>query len=346
MRRACAWALLLALLGCAALPWPQRRIDALRLETPEGWLDLRGVVHVHTEDSHDSPASLDDALRAARDSGVHWIALSEHTNLKGRAPKEGRFDGVIVIPGFEMRAFGGSILGIGLRALPPSYRSPMVAVREIHQAGGLAIVSHFETSEVTAEQWAEAGLDGLEIANLHAAAEQAGLGRVALRGLTLPWPATRSVLQRTPHANLERWRGLPEADLVVGGSDAHANVRVFGPLGGTVNSYRRLFPLLTTHVLVREATQADILESLRAGRSYVAYEGRGRVDRFRFARSGALFEIEAPGPARLVLVCDGARVAQVDASRARLAFPPGSRRCRGEAWLGDDLWIVTSYHRL
>ena len=239
MRRACSWALPLALCGCAALPWPQRTIELLRLETSEGWLDLRGVVHVHTEDSHDSPAPLEDAIRAARDTGVHWIALTEHTNLSDRPPKGGRFDDVIVIPGFEMRAFGGSMLGIGLRALPPSYRSPMVAVREIHEAGGLAIVGHLESSEVTVEQWAEAGIDGLEIANLHAVAEQAGLGRLALRGLVLPWPATKSVLQRTQHANLERWRALPDANLVVGGSDAHANLRVLGPLGGPVDSHRR-----------------------------------------------------------------------------------------------------------
>lgn len=346
MRRAVACALVLGLCGCAALPWPQRGTELQRLETPEGWLDLRGVVHVHTEDSHDSPAPLEHVIRAARDTGVHWVALGEHTNLKDRPPKEGRFEDVIVIPGFELRAFGGSLLALGLRALPASYRSPMVAVREIQDAGGLAIVAHFERSQVTAEQWAEAGIDGLEIANLHAAAERVGPARIALRGLLLPWPATRSVLQRTPHENLERWRALPEADLIVGGVDAHANIRVLGPLGGTVNTYGRSFQLLTTHVLAREATQAGILEALRAGRSYVAYEGRGRVDRFRFERKGALFEMEAPASARLVLVCDGARAAQVDAIRARLAIPVGSRRCRGEAWLGDDLWVVTSYQRI
>ena len=55
-----------------------------------------------------------------------------------------------------------------------------------------------------------------------------------------------------------------------------------------------MFPLLTTHVLARDASAASILEALRSGRSYVALEGLGRVDAFRFEPTGGGFLLEAP----------------------------------------------------
>ena len=56
---ACA-ALLLGLSGCAAIPWPQTPRMPFPDRSPEGWLDLRGVVHVHTRGSHDSPGTIEE----------------------------------------------------------------------------------------------------------------------------------------------------------------------------------------------------------------------------------------------------------------------------------------------
>jgi hypothetical protein len=337
-------------LGCAALPWPQSRVPRAALpapgaEPPDGWLDLRGSVHVHTEDSHDSPGRLEDVVRAAVDTGLRWVALSEHTRPGGPA-KQGVFDGVVVIPGYEIRAWGGSLLLLGARELPADLSDPVKVIRELHAAGGVAFVSHFEESQVTARDWDAARPDGIELLNMHATAVEAGIPRLAAVGLVMPAPLTMRQLLRMPKGNVEHWDALPKADTIVGGSDAHANVRLLGRLGGTVNSYGRMFRLVTTHVLARSHDADAILEALREGRSYVAFEGRARVDRFRFEPIGDAFEIEAPRPARLVLVCDGQEAGRVEAARARLEPPVGARRCRAEAWLGDDPWVVTSYRRL
>jgi hypothetical protein len=167
-----------------------------------------------------------------------------------------------------------------------------------------------------------------------------------LCALLLPvlW-AARGLL-RTPWENLVRWEQLPDTDAIVGAVDAHAKLRLLGPLGLTLDSYARTLRLLTTHVLARENTREAILEALRAARSYIAYEGLGRVDRFRFERFGSAYVLEAPRRARLALVCDGGRHEQDGVISTVFPIPEGSRRCRGEAWLGRRLWIATSYQRI
>jgi hypothetical protein len=332
-------------LACSALPWPAGRSRSVSDRAIDGLVDLRGVVHVHTRDSHDSRGNVGEVVEAARSAGVAWVALTEHTR-PGVPAARGRVHGVTLIPGYELRAWGGSILAIGVDALPAKRRDPIALVRRIHEAGGLAFVGHLERSRVEPEEYARAGLDGIEIANLHASALDAGRLRLAARGLLLPTPWMLRALIRTPRANLARWDSIPAARTIVGAVDAHASVRPLGPLGGTVDSYARLFRLLTTHVWARDASRASILEALREGRSYVAFEGLRRVDAFQFERVDDYFALSAPAPARLVLLCDGAEAGAVEADRGVIAIPPGAAWCRAEAWRGRRLWIVTSDRRV
>lgn len=343
LARALAALMLVLAAGCAALPWPQRTRPGGITRLADGRLDLRGIVHAHTRASHDASGSVQELVRGARDAGVAWVALTEHTR-PGDPPASGIADGVLLIPGFELRAWGGSLLALGVDARPAVYRDPVAATQEIHAAGGLAFVAHLDTSQVTVEEWTAAALDGLEIANLHAAAVESGALRLGIASVLLPAPLALRPLLRTPHAALARWEELP-GDAIVSGSDAHAKFRVLGWLG-TVDTYGRLFRLMTTHVVARELGRAAILDALRSGDSYVAFEGRERVDHFGFALVDGRAELAAPRPARLVLVCDGARLELGVVDAARVPLPEGAARCRAEAWLGEELWIVTSYRRV
>ncbi len=341
--RALVAATALAAAACASLPWP-----AVRLPEPAapvgGLLDLRGVVHVHTDGSHDSPGTLDEVVAAARISGVRWVALSEHPR-PGRLTEPGERDGVLLLPGLELNVAGGTLLAIHVRERPPRRLPARELVDWVHARGGLAFVSHFESSQLdTAQAWSEAAPDGLELVNLHAEADARRMA-LAARLLWLPAPHALRVLLRTPERNVARWEALPAAGSIVGGVDAHAKFRLAGRYG-TLDRYRDLFPLLTTHVLVRERSIAAILEALREGRSYVALEGLAPVERFEFERRGRAFGLRAPRACRLALVCDGEEAGFALAASARLAPPPGARRCRGEARLDGRLWIATSYARL
>jgi hypothetical protein len=341
---ACA-ALVLGLSGCAAIPWPQTPRRPFPDRGPEGWLDLRGVVHVHTRGSHDSPGTIEEVVAAARSAGVSWVAITEHT-LPGQLGASGVIDGVTVIPGFEINTAGASLLAIGVAERPPASKDPERLVRWVRGAGGVAFVAHFEHSRLAdPEAYRRAAPDGVELVNLHAAA----LERSTSLGWRVPFlPATvalRSLLYLSPE-NLANWERLPGPPPIVGAVDAHEKFRVLGRLGGTVDRYRDMFRLLTTHVLARDATAPAILEALRAGRSYLAFEGLAPLDAFRFEPSAGGFALAAPQPCRLVLVCDGVRAAEAEGPSALLSAPAGASRCRGEAWLGARLWILTSYRDL
>jgi hypothetical protein len=330
------------LAACAALPWPSGSARHAASLSAGDFIDLRGVVHVHTRVSHDSKGDIGELIDAAHDSGLAFIALSEHPYRARLRPARGVVEGVILIPGWEVRAAGASILALGIdrrRGLPSE---PHALVAEIHRRDGLAFVAHLEASQLAEPaRFAEVAPDGIEIVNLHAAALDARF-RLALGELLLPAPCALRVLLGAPTENLERYGRLTGVRALVGGVDAHAKFRVLGPLGGTLDRYRDLFRLVTTHVLARERSASGVIEALREGRSYVAFEGLARVDRFAAARTADGYAVRAPDEARLDLVCAGSVVDSSVASEAVLRAPPDAERCHIEAWLGSRLWVITS----
>lgn len=332
----------LALSACAALPWPSGPKRSTGVPVVGDLIDLRGVVHVHTRVSHDSPGPIGAIIDAAHGAGVAWVAFTEHTRGARLLAASGQVEGVILIPGWEISVRDGSLLALGIADPAGLSREPRELVQEIHARGGAAFVGHLERSGLSDPlEFEAAGPDGIEIANLHANAVEVPV-RLALGALFLPAAFAQRPLLRTPHANLERWAQLPGARAIVGGVDAHAKYRVLGPAGGTLDRYRDLFRLITTHVLVRERSAPAILEALRAGRSYVAFEGLEKVDRFEVSREPEGVRVRAPREARLLLVCGREVASEVEAAEAVLVAAVDTARCHVEAWLGSKLWIVSS----
>jgi len=192
------------------------------------------------------------------------------------------------------------------------------------------------------EAFATARPDAVELVNLHAVANRSRAA-LAWRALLLPALPALRVLLRLPEENVAHWEALPGPPPIVGGVDAHAKLRLLGPAGGTVDRYRTIFRLLTTHVLARSASPTAILDAIRAGRTYLAFEGLAGVDAFTFERVAAGFRLAAPREANLALVCDGVPTATADAREATLTPPPGARQCRAVASLDGRPWILTSY---
>jgi hypothetical protein len=342
VRNAVCGLALCALTACAALPWPSGSERSSAGWRSDGLVDLRGVVHVHTRVSHDAKGDIGELIDAAHDAGIAFVALTEHTYRARMRPARGVVEGVILIPGWEVRSAGASVLALGIAGrerLPPD---PVELVAEVHRRGGLAFVGHFEASELAdPERYAAAAPDGVEIANLHASALEVG-GRLALGELLLPAPCALRPLLRPPTGNLARLARLPGVRALVGGVDAHAKFRVLGPLGGTLDRYRDVFRLVTTHVLARERSASGVLDALRAGRSYVAFEGLAPVSHFAVARTAEGYAVGAPAEARIDLVCAGAVVASAQGAEVSLPAAAEAAACHVEAWLGERLWVVTS----
>ena len=344
-----ALAALLALLSiataCAALPWPHLPRSAASGErTSEGYLDLRGVTHVHTERSRDSRGRLADVVAAARSAGLDWVGFAEHRRRSARGERRlpSRVGALTLIPGWEVSASGGSLLLMGIRPRPPHFGSSGAAIAWAHERGGLAFAGHVERSTLLREPGA-ALLDGVEVANLHAELVARG-GRFALAALVLPASAALRTLLHARTENIRAWEKLPGAPALTGGVDAHAKLRVLGSLG-TLDRYVDAFRALTTHVHSQDREMSSILEALRAGRSYVAFEGLATVDRFELAAQGTHLRVRSPRAAHVQLICDGAVADQGVGEDLLLAPSPGARRCRAEVRVRGRLWIVSA-HRI
>lgn len=200
-------------------------------------------------------------------------------------------------------------------------------IDQVRVARGLTFIGHAERFR----NWKVTGWDGLEIYNLHADAADEPWPSLLVSGLFLPPGAFFGTLVDRPDLVLAKWDELCKRRRVpgVGGCDAHENVKLFGPLGGRIGSYGECFRTVTTHVLVREPTPEAILEALREGRAYVAFEIDGDATGFAFdlvdrerrvvARMGEeshtgpgrRLVARAPGGARIVLLCNGETVAEV-----------------------------------
>jgi hypothetical protein len=343
--RAARVALALAASGlctaCAALPFPSGDPLGSAATASGDYLDLRGSVHVHTRVSHDSSGTIDEIVDAAHGAGLAFVAFTEHPYRAQLRPARGEVEGVLLIPGWEVRTAGASVLALGVAA-PALPEEPNALVAEIRRRGGASIVAHVESSELVApERFASAAPDGIEIVNLHANALQVPV-RLALGELFLPARWGLRPLLRTPTDNLERFARLRGVHALVGGADAHAKFRVLGALGGTLDRYRDVFRLVTTHVLARGRGAHSVIDALRAGRSYVAFEGLSPVERFVALRTGAGVTVRAPQAARLDLVCAGSTVDSSLGAAALLRVPPDAEECHVEAWLDSRLWVITS----
>lgn len=330
-------------------------------------LDLKGVVHCHSHLSHDSDGTLAEIAAAAAEAGHDFVVMTDHQTPESiAAGARGMVGGVLFVVGAELRTRGGTLLAFPLER-PIAY-SPVLPrmLAAIHAQGALALVGHAERftawdvdDDRDAPGWS--GLDGVEVINLHAAILEAP--RVPLV-LDVLLGSVRAVLERTavrPDAVLERYdERLRHGRLIplVAGNDAHANVRLLGPLGGTIGTYREVLATLSTHVLAEELGERALVEALRRGRSYVVFDLFGDGGGFDFrltgdagdhvigstvaAAPGQELVVRAPRDATLELLHDGVRIATADGRELRWPDPaPGDWRV--EVYRsGRRPWIFSS----
>jgi hypothetical protein len=197
------------------------------------------------------------------------------------------------------------------------------AVEAMKQAGGIVLVAHTEGKDLsTLSDMVDAGVQGLEIFNLHAAfdprkrEEDLGLDGLGWLSQITPFSSPDgtgepdlfflAVLQAQT-VSLERWDALSASGPIIGvaGTDAHQNVL---PIqfrdGERGDSYRRMLRWFSNNLLIdaslTEITPADTDEALAAGRAYVAFEILGTPAGFDFsllAETDEIYEMGSAAPA-------------------------------------------------
>lgn len=213
-------------------------------------------------------------------------------------------------------------------------RTDPEVLETFHQAGAVRLLAHTEgRAREDLEAWVQAGLQGVEAFNLHAAfdpeirAQDLGLdpvswisdlaGFLAEDGTAEPDLFVLAVLQRQPvsEAHWDALNMTGPTDRVIfatAGTDAHQNVLPqLMRDGERVDSYRRMLRWFSQHLLLREAGPEAAEEALASGRFAIVFDVLGTPAGFDLSlrgADGAVYEMGqvVPGsalPAELEVGC-------------------------------------------
>jgi hypothetical protein len=281
-----------------------------------GFVDYRGVVHVHSSLGGHSAGTFSEIISAAQANGLQFVIMTEHTEKDfdtANLTLKGMHGGVLFINGNEVSAENGDRL--------------LVLPEEI------SIVAYPEEFK----NWETAGLDGVEIYNVFTNARRvnpvAAFFDVLWSQRAYPELIFALYLQR-PDESLRKWdQGLTRTRLTaVGGNDAHSNIGVSLKdssgktlLGIQLDPYETSFRLVRLHVLVEQNRSLDatsVLDAVRAGHCFVGFDFLGDPAGFVFEaqnqaedkiqgdeislKSETRLRVRTPVPSRIVVFKDGA----------------------------------------
>jgi hypothetical protein len=148
-----------------AAAWQALRDLREEVNLDDGYTDYPGVCHSHSNLSHDSNVPFEEVLQALKDSGRQFICMSDHCvgatadfSLQWR----GMHDGVLFVPGFEMRD-GLMPFGLPSNAVLQCGEPIEKLAQIVKDEGGVVFFAHSEEERM----WDLPQLDGMEIYNLH-----------------------------------------------------------------------------------------------------------------------------------------------------------------------------------
>ncbi len=324
--------------------------------------DWKGIVHCHSYLSHDSEGTIAEITAAAHAARIDFVVMTDHqSDVSARDGARGVIDGVLFVVGAEVRTPQGTLMAFPLRDRLRRWQSAGALVAEAGHQGAIALLCHAEHNQA----WDVSGLVGVEIVNLHAGALAADRIETLLYGLLLPLRATFALICQRNADVFSAWdRQLARRHpfTPVGGNDAHANVRIFGPLGGTIGTYREVFLTLSTHVLAERLDEPGLIEALRLGRTYVCFDLFGEGAGFDFhAEDGTTVSppgatvpasatlrlvVRPPRPGRVRVLRDGVTLLAQDGETLAIDAPaPGVYRVE-VATSGGAPWIFSGSIRV
>ncbi|MBI1848985.1 MAG: PHP domain-containing protein [Planctomycetes bacterium] len=337
-------------------------------ETTSSLRDFRGILHCHSIYSHDAKGTLEEIQDAAEKTGVDFVGMTDHTNRDAFTHGWRGFHGkVLFLLGQEISK-SGSIVAVGsTRFVDPEGRTAQEIIDDVVAAGGLAFIGHYEKTSTEGI----GGYTGVGIVNLHATWREQGaavwvgaLGNLAYSGAYADEVFQETLTYRPlVDANLRRWDALTRQRraVAISETDAHGVARFAGI---QIDSYARLFRVVSTHVLAKQLDERSILDALAAGHAYVAFDGYGKSAGFAFealrgtevvamqgdevdlAPTGRLVLLaRVPIEARLRLVRDGEVVGFANGQRLWFdATAPGVYRIEAELTIrgSDRPWIYSN----
>lgn len=196
------------------------------------WTEYRGIMHNHTELSHDSAIPPEEILQVLKDCELDFIFTSDHYD-NGVADYsrgwKGLKDGKLFVRGYEMDE-GFMPWGMPDETVFHAGDEPGEVARKIAEAGGVLFYAHCEENRL----WHLPELTGIEIYNIHVDVKdedyKALIPDVLFSIGKYPDQAFRLLFDR-PTPYLERLDELNKTRQItgIGANDAHQNqgVRLF-----------------------------------------------------------------------------------------------------------------------
>lgn len=326
------------------------------------YFDWKGMVHCHSYLSHDSEGRFEDIAAACERARTDFVVMTDHqTDASIRDGRREVLGGALFLVGCELRTPQGTIVAFPLQQPLRRWMHCGALIAEAKRQGAIVLICHAEMWK----DWNVPGLVGAEIVNLHAAAMTVHPANVLSSSLFLP---SRFLMETLAYADpkvLAAWDAqlqITHPFAPVAGGDAHASIRVLGPLGGTIADYPEVFLTVSTHVLARRCDEASIVEAVKAGRTYVSFDvfHEGSGFDFRLVQGGLVhlpgdsveeapelvLKVRTPKSGRIRLLRDGVAVREVEGDRLEWPAPgPGIWRVEVRTPFGSP-WLYSSSIRV
>jgi hypothetical protein len=257
--------------------------------------EYRGLIHVHSEYSHDARGSYDELSRAARRHGLSFVVITDHNNVDAiAAGEQGWRNNVLLLTGVESGRHEGYMLFVDVENyIHEDSSSTRVALQECLRQGGFGLIIHAGNCRRAWKGELDPAVTGLEI--LDYADQLYDCSPLAKLNAFLFYPANRVLaclrVYHRPAETLARWDREASLRPVVGfyGPNMHQNVRIlrwepkFPPADAVI-------PLASNHILSREPLTGDfqsdrcvVYEAIRNGNLFFALDILGDSSGFRFS---------------------------------------------------------------
>ena len=358
----------LAIVIVSQIPFAYRRYRLSRLnktiqqlasqrvpqQTETGYVDYRGVIHVHSALGGHSTGNFAELIAAAKADQLDFVIMTEHPQSEfdtSAMTLSGTHAGVLFINGNEVATSNGDRLLLipgSSSAASMNTQSAQEIIEKQKAAGGLALAAYPTESQ----NWESTSIDGVEIYNLFTNARRYNALVGFFDGLwsygSYPELMFANFFAR-PTENLSRWdRAIAERRrklIAIAGNDAHSNIGLnvndaSGKqwLGIKLDPYERSFRTVRTHVLIprnKELSRESLLEAISQGHCYVGFDLFGDPKGFSFAAAASQQKImgdeiafaeglrlmaSAPLVSRFVLVKDGSVMEQKSGSVAEFSL--------------------------
>ena len=313
---------LLGLVLLSQLPFIYRRFQLRRLslainelnsqrvvdDAESGYLDYKGVIHVHSLLGGHSTGTLADIIEAANADDLDFVVMTEHParlidtsemTLKGVHGK------TLFINGSEISAENGDrflfMPGTPLanNASAKPLTEDVLAQKKIK--GSLAFVAYPQEFR----SWDAGDYDGIEVYNVYTNARRINALVTFFDGLWSYWGYADllfTTFYERPNESLQKWDDLTATRnlklVAIAGADAHANIGFSLLVDGAgkkflqvrLDPYERSFRLVRNHVLLEKPPGTPepldtqlLLSALRSGHCYISFDLLADATGFQFA---------------------------------------------------------------